>query len=458
MPTRYSKYISTFHLIGDIILLNISFFLAFIFLYEYQIVFYGSEKFLTYFLLFNLSWISLSYILRTYSINRVEEFETILINLLKLFSLHFLIITSILFLGNIEFERSHLFYTYIILIILIISWRVGLVQFFKFYRKLGYNYRNVIILGYNEFSKELQQFFLRYPHYGYRFLGFFDDIPHKTVKGKLNEVNEFALKNEVDEIYYSLSEVNYEYLNNLVDFADNNFIRVKIITDFKILPYKNFKIEFFDNLPILEIRSIPLDDPLNRILKRSFDLAFSFIVTVVVLSWLIPIIGALIKIDSKGPVFFRQKRSGKNNVDFFCYKFRTMYVNKDSDSKQASKNDNRITRIGKFLRRSNIDELPQFFNVLIGNMSIVGPRPHMLKHTEEYSQIIEKYMVRHFVKPGITGLAQIKGYRGETKDPILMKNRTKIDRFYIENWSFVFDIKIIFITVLNMIRGDKNAY
>ena len=391
--------------------------------------------------------------------DRVEDLETILISVLKLISIHFLILSSIIFIGNFNFSRDHLLYTYIFLTLLIFLWRIGLVQFFKTYRKLGYNYRNVIILGYNDFSKELQSFFKRYPQYGYRFLGFFDNTKSNgEIKGTLDDVYSFVQKNEIDEIYYSLSEVNYDYINSLIDFADNNFVRVKVLSDFKLLPYKNFKIEFYDNLPVLDIRSIPLDDLMNRILKRSFDFLFSVVVIILILSWLIPLISILIKLDSKGPVFFKQKRSGKENKDFWCYKFRTMHINQLADQKQASKNDSRITRVGRFLRKSNIDELPQFFNVLIGDMSIVGPRPHMLKHTEEYSQIIHKYMMRHFVKPGITGLAQIKGYRGETKDPTLMKNRIKIDRFYIENWSFLLDMRIILITIVNMIRGDKNAF
>jgi len=392
-------------------------------------------------------------------LDRVEDLETILISVLKLISIHFLILSSIIFIGNFNFSRDHLLYTYIFLTLLIFLWRIGLVQFFKTYRKLGYNYRNVIILGYNDFSKELQSFFKRYPQYGYRFLGFFDNTKSNgEIKGTLDDVYSFVQKNEIDEIYYSLSEVNYDYINSLIDFADNNFVRVKVLSDFKLLPYKNFKIEFYDNLPVLDIRSIPLDDLMNRILKRSFDFLFSVVVIILILSWLIPLISILIKLDSKGPVFFKQKRSGKENKDFWCYKFRTMHINQLADQKQASKNDSRITRVGRFLRKSNIDELPQFFNVLIGDMSIVGPRPHMLKHTEEYSQIIHKYMMRHFVKPGITGLAQIKGYRGETKDPTLMKNRIKIDRFYIENWSFLLDMRIILITIVNMIRGDKNAF
>jgi lipopolysaccharide/colanic/teichoic acid biosynthesis glycosyltransferase len=179
---------------------------------------------------------------------------------------------------------------------------------------------------------------------------------------------------------------------------------------------------------------------------------------VLVFSWLYPIIAIAIKLNSRGPVFFRQRRTGQNNQEFWCFKFRTMHINDEADHKQASRNDSRITAVGAFLRRTSLDELPQFLNVLRGEMSIVGPRPHMLKHTEEYSKVIGKFMARHFVKPGVTGLAQSKGYRGETKDIIDMKNRVKLDRFYIENWSFLLDIKIIIQTIFELLRTSEKAY
>src|SRR5690606_35499604 len=185
---------------------------------------------------------------------------------------------------------------------------------------------------------------------------------------------------------------------------------------------------------------------------------FSTFIIIFFLSWAMPLIALIIKLDSKGPVFFRQKRTGKDKKAFWCYKFRSMRVNYDSDLKQAQKNDSRITKIGAFLRRTSLDELPQFFNVFLGNMSVVGPRPHMLKHTEEYSKVVEKFMSRHFVKPGITGLAQAKGFRGETETDLLMQNRVRLDRFYVGNWSLIFDIKIIILTISSIFSGDDKAY
>ena len=208
-----------------------------------------------------------------------------------------------------------------------------------------------------------------------------------------------------------------------------------------------------DLFEIFNPQEIPLDHLSYRIQKRTFDILFSSAVIIFVLSWLIPLIAIIIKLGSKGPVFFVQERTGINNKTFKCYKFRTMKVNKDCNTKQAEKNDSRITPIGNFLRRTNLDELPQFFNVLFGNMSIVGPRPHMLKHTEQYSALIEHYKVRHFVKPGITGWAQVNGWRGLTDELWKMEKRVEYDMKYLEQWSFIWDIKIIIMTILG-----KDAY
>jgi len=206
------------------------------------------------------------------------------------------------------------------------------------------------------------------------------------------------------------------------------------------------------------LRSEPLDDVANRINKRICDVCISAVVVVFILSWLIPIIGLLIWLDSKGPIFFVQQRTGKDGKPFGCIKFRSMKVNKDANTVQAVRGDQRITNMGKFLRRTNLDEFPQFINVLVGDMSIVGPRPHMLKHTDDYSKLINQYMVRQFLKPGITGWAQVNGYRGETRELQQMKGRVEYDLWYMENWSIWLDIKIIFLTIYNVVRGEENAF
>ena len=212
------------------------------------------------------------------------------------------------------------------------------------------------------------------------------------------------------------------------------------------------------NIPVLTIREEPLAQMENRLLKRAFDLFFSLVFLCTVFPFVYIIIGTAIKLSSPGPIFFKQKRSGENGNEFWCYKFRSMRVNIDSDELQATANDPRKTKIGDFIRKASIDELPQFINVLLGQMSVVGPRPHMLKHTEEYSRLIDKYMVRHLVKPGITGWAQVTGYRGETKELWQMEGRVQRDVWYLEHWTFLLDLYIIYKTIRNAIQGEKEAY
>jgi len=198
----------------------------------------------------------------------------------------------------------------------------------------------------------------------------------------------------------------------------------------------------------------PLQNKINLKLKRSSDLVVSLLVIILLLSWLIPLLALFIKITSRGPVFFIQSRSGKNGVAFNCIKLRSMHVNNDAHSKQASENDSRITSAGKFIRKFSLDELPQFFNVICGDMSIIGPRPHMLFHTEAYSEIVDDYMNRLHVKPGITGLSQVMGYRGEIKNKMMIANRVRLDIFYIKKWSMGLDIKIVFKTIRLILIGD----
>lgn len=246
----------------------------------------------------------------------------------------------------------------------------------------------------------------------------------------------------------------------LIIEAGNQCVQINFVqTGVASIPFRGRDADAFQiPLPVLHSNANSLSLMENRIKKRIGDLVISLLVIVFVLSWLVPIIGIIIKFQSAGPIFFKQERSGKNNKTFFCLKFRSMVMNYDSNKTQATKDDRRITPIGKFLRKTNLDEFPQFINVFLGQMSVVGPRPHMLAHTEHYSKLIQHYMVRQMVKPGITGWAQVNGYRGETKEPELMAKRVEYDLEYMNNWSAMLDLKIICMTGLNMVRGEKNAY
>jgi len=339
---------------------------------------------------------------------------------------------------------------------------VGLLKFsifilLKKYRILyGGNYRNVIIVGSGKNVDELRNFFTQNPDYGYNLIKIFDLKGNK--KEALIDCSNYVIENKIDEIYASISTLNNREINNLIQFADNNLKTIKFLPDNKNTFLRNLAVEYYEYIPIISLRTIPLDKEVNKRLKRFFDIVFSLLIIICLLSWLTPFISLIILIESKGPIFFKQKRNGLNYEEFYCYKFRSMHLNPIADLEQVQKNDPRITKVGKFIRKTSIDELPQFFNVLLGDMSVVGPRPHMVSHTEMYAKSVDKFMVRHFIKPGISGLAQINGFRGEVETEKDIINRVKYDIFYLENWSLLLDIKIIFITVVNAIKGEKKAY
>jgi putative colanic acid biosynthesis UDP-glucose lipid carrier transferase len=350
----------------------------------------------------------------------------------------------------------------VLITILIITVLIKIVIYekIKIYFKERGLLKRVLIIGYNSTSKKLVSYFEQ------------DDINTEIVGFTENEQNvnelsnypilsnvdlsvEVAKEHHVDEIYSTITPDQNPKLYQLIHQADHECIRFRIVPDFSVFIQGPIYVSYFNDMPILTLRSEPLDDLNNRYIKRGFDIVVSSIVTLFILSWLVPLICIVILLESRGWPFFSQLRTGKNKKTFPCYKFRSMYVNKDSDLKQATKNDNRVTKVGRILRRTSLDEFPQFINVLLGNMSIVGPRPHMIKHTDDYSKIVNQYMVRHFSKPGITGWAQIHGYRGEISDLVQIKNRIQYDIWYMENWSLLLDIKIMFLTVFKILKDEK---
>lgn len=356
---------------------------------------------------------------------------------------------------------------FIALVFLCIStWRVCSRLLLKSYRSHGGNHRQLIILGAGSVAQRVYRSTVTNLEYGYRFIGFFDDrapedykVDPSLVKGTLADVEKIAEEYGADEIICALPAGDDRKALPILRFAENNLIRFYIVPDFMRFIRKSVSLTTLaDSIPIISLREEPLKGGFNRFIKRSFDIIVSSLFTICIFPILFIVLGTIIKLTSKGPIFFKQKRTGENGEDFTCLKFRTMTVNKDADEKQATKGDARITKIGAFMRKTNLDEMPQFLNVLMGDMSIVGPRPHMLKHTEIYSHLIDKYMVRHFAKPGITGWAQVTGFRGETKDLSEMEGRIKQDVWYIENWTFWLDLKIICKTIVNMIKGEEKAY
>ena len=458
----YSRYFWFLHFIGDIFFINISFILTYYIKFDTIDL---SDKYRFLFVIFNFVWILVALMLRLYELHRMRKLVRILSNLFKAFIFNAFIISGILFsLKASEFSREHLYTTYLLLFGLLMCWRYFAIKMIYLYRKSGYNYKRIVILGGGDSAKQLHAYFTSNDVLGVRVKAIFSENPI-TFKikdnirfGEVELFKDFSIKNNIDEVYYTMPLTYTRKIKDLVNFCDKYMIRLMIVPDFRGFIFKRVNIDFFDDIPVITLREEPLTDFVNRVIKRLFDLVFSSLVIVLILSWLFPLIAILIKLSSKGPVLFKQARSGVDNEEFICYKFRSMKQSNNADTKQATKGDARITRIGSFLRESSLDEFPQFFNVFMGDMSIVGPRPHMLLHTEEYSALINKYMVRQLVKPGITGAAQVQGFRGETKELEDMEGRIRLDVWYIENWSLSLDINIIFHTVWNVFKGDENAF
>jgi putative colanic acid biosynthesis UDP-glucose lipid carrier transferase len=328
------------------------------------------------------------------------------------------------------------------------------------YRKRGLNFRNAVVIGYDRVSQLFFDNLRNRNGHGIICSGFFtDESELKENYPVLGRISEFIQSDwtEVDYVYVS-GNLSHEQINRIISKADNEFVKVKILPDFLGLQSKVYTLKKFNYLSIIEVNDLPLDSEFNRFLKRSFDVIFSLIIIIFFLSWLYPLIALFISIESKGRIIFKQKRHGRNNKVFDCYKFRTMVINAEADTKWAVKNDPRVTKIGAILRKTSLDELPQFFNVLVGEMSIVGPRPHAIEMNDHYKDKVDRFSQRHTHKPGITGLAQAMGYRGEIRELSQIKNRVKLDRFYLQNWSFFFDIKILIKTVLELFRGQESAY
>jgi putative colanic acid biosynthesis UDP-glucose lipid carrier transferase len=323
--------------------------------------------------------------------------------------------------------------------------------------------RRILFIGGGIALRQLFDRILKIPYYTIVGVLSAQDVMAKiTIRSKYsaNEWEQFLFKENVNEVLLALTGIEREHVIEIVNFCEERGVRVTLVPDYIETVYGRGLMEELEGIPVVALRSEPLDNIMNRFIKRLFDIVFSGIIVALILPVVTLFVGILIKFFSPGPVFFRQERTGLSGKNFKLWKFRTMQVtDRDIADKVAAEfNDPRITRLGQFLRKSSIDELPQFINVLLGDMSVVGPRPHMLAHTDQYKSIVSKYMVRHFVKPGLTGWAQVNGYRGTTEHVFLMEKRVEYDIYYIENWSMLFDIQIIFMTILVLLRGDARAF
>jgi len=467
MIHRYAAFIKVVNVATDYIILNISMVISYFIVDNGTFFQINNRTYLPIVLVFNLIWLLAANITGLYEQVLNKDSIKTYQGVIKTYSIFvsFICFTIIILIGTKPYfvTREYLFYSLALFGFLLGFWKLVFLGIRKKRRKSLYDTRSVVVVGGGRVGYDLYNFFIQNKQRGYKLIGFFNDEPESVndkhlYLGPIDECISYVKTNRIDEIFCALPNSKAGEITKLMLDADKNLIRFKFVPEYFDYAKKSTSIESFGHIPVISVRPEPLENMLNRFIKRLFDICFSIFVIVFVFSWLVPVLALLIKLQSKGPVFFVQMRSGRDNKPFKCYKFRSMRINDESDKKQATRDDARITKIGAFIRRMSLDEFPQFINVLRGNMSVVGPRPHMISHTEQYAKLIDTFMVRHFLKPGITGWAQINGLRGETKSTEDMLARVEADVWYLENWSFLLDLKITFLTAIGSFKKNKNAF
>ncbi len=456
---KYGRYLHRILAVGDFVILN-AVFTALLFIYPGI----GPLHSRLTILLLNVAYLPVSRWLTDTHRERALQMDRLIRTSIAAAGCHALAFTALLYvmgIDDIPWQPMAMFYGMFFPALTL--WRIGTQFIIKNFRSRGRNYTRVVIIGCGPTGERLYREMTSDTGFGYQVQGFFDlycppAFPFKDLyRGNLADLDRWVRENDTEEIFYCISGENAEAIQLSIGLCDELMMKFHFVP--QISPYmaRNLKATFIGSMPVLDVLNNPLESPVNSAMKRAFDIVFSGAFLVVSPLIFIPVAIA-IKLSSPGPVFFRQARTGYKGHEFLCWKFRTMRVNAQADSLQASKSDPRKTKVGDFLRRTSIDELPQFINVLRGDMSVVGPRPHMLKHTEDYSRLIKNYMVRHLIKPGITGWAQVRGFRGQTEELWQMQGRIEHDIWYIEHWSFLLDIKIIIRTMLNALKKDENAF
>jgi putative colanic acid biosynthesis UDP-glucose lipid carrier transferase len=462
MDKELLRYIKRLILLLDYTIINIT--ITAILLYAYSIKPFSFVQLALITVLINLGWFVTTDNLEVYSSKSIKDhFVFIKQTALSLLIL-FVLIFILLFLFNVSFFANYYlfqFYSYFIVSVFII--RLFYFGFFKLIQRQKGFINRALIIGYNDTGKKLADY-IHGSTGALQLVGFVDEsnniheLTFVPVFTGIKNAVKIAKRLNIDEIFSTISPDDNKEINDLIAESEQQCVRFRIVPSVSGLLGKGMSLDHYADLSIFSVRKDPLEDVGNRIKKRLFDVVISVFVLVFILSWLFPLLALLIKISSKGPVLFKQLRSGKADQPFYCFKFRTMKMNHQLEHLQATKYDARVTWIGSILRKTSLDEFPQFVNVLLGDMSVVGPRPHMLKHTTEFSQLEGDYMIRHLLKPGITGWAQVNSFRGEIKYPQQLRGRIDSDLWYLQNWSLMLDIKIVTMTFLGVFIGDKNAY
>lgn len=456
------KYLSKVFLIVDYLIINLCFVLGDFYFFEYNDASY-TQNYKVQLLLLNMSWLSIILITRPYSTQKITDSSLHFNAITKSYIL--LLLVTIVYLALVFSIGVNLRNVIIYFILIGISLIISKFLLFLARKKHRLNlednkctYESVVV-GENELSKYYLATNSIKKSLGIKgFYSIDEGSESNEALGNLDQLFNDLEAKKFSNIIFCDNSISSDIYEKLVDIAELKMLRIYMSADFKFASLGTNYLDNVHGIPLLKVLKEPLSNPNKQILKRTFDILFSTLVILFILSWLIPIIALIIKIESGESLFFSQKRSGLKNKSFNCLKFRSMTSNKNADIQTVSKNDKRITKFGAFIRKTSIDELPQFINVFMGDMSVVGPRPHMLSQTEIYSKITKKYMTRHMVKPGITGWAQVMGARGEIFSEKDMENRIEKDIWYIQNWSFFLDIKIIFLTLYNIIKGDEQAY
>ena len=446
--TRFNIYFPILYYLGEL----------FVIVFSTQLMlYYTFTKFSYINVLFIGFWFLISILFKSHVLGRdISKFKLVQSTLKSLFFFTgFVSILNLLFF-QLEFYLTTIFFAVSLFYFLMLLYRLTVDTILEKYRATGGNILKCLIIGNNEHGSSLFKEIVKHPELGYRSDGIYTYNSNKKSKsipflGKFVDLDESYIK-KFDRIYFS-SKLKIKSQEKIIQIADNLNIKVSSIPDLAYYDIKNFFISKISTVPYISINKLPLDNPFNVFSKRVFDVVFSSLVIIFILSWMIPLFGLFIKFNSKGPVLFVQKREGYKGYSFNCFKFRSMVVNSVSETKMADDNDNRLTKFGKFLRLSTLDEMPQFINVLLGDMSIVGPRPHPISLNKQYREDIINFNKRHRFKPGLTGLAQSMGYSGFIASTQDMSGRVKLDVFYYKNWSLFLDFKIVFKTAGILING-----
>jgi putative colanic acid biosynthesis UDP-glucose lipid carrier transferase len=463
----YSKSLKVFRLTADIISLAICFYFIVIIIRGHAIDTIRYNESVFYFIL-AVTWIFSSEQTHLYDDFRSRNFSNEIVLVIKNVLAQMLAAMVISFLiKEIKVNRSFVIIYGGLLLVVVVPQKLLFIRLLKYFRKKGRNLKKVLIIGAGEIGNSFNELISSSPHFGYKLVGFLDDLHqiefNGNYLGKISDLDSVLEKYSIDDAIIALQSYSTNTIQKIIDTCEQHTTRVKVIPACFPFVSEKYQMTQFGRIPVISVRNEKIDEIYSRVVKRLFDLAFTAFITIFILWWLIPGIAIIIKLNSRGPAFFKIERWGRRNRRFPIYKFRTMYVgvptrDEDGHHLQTQKDDPRITKIGKFLRCTNLDELPQFLNVFRGEMSVVGPRPHSTPLNNESRKEVKNYLMRHTIKPDMTGWAQVNGFRGATGQKGLMQKRVEFDLAYMENWSIWFDIQIIVLTVRRMFKGDPNAY